>query len=243
LRVDSVHQGDLLLDTRSTANSGTSTKGVYHINFVDEVTQYEFVACVETISERHLLPVLQAILDSFPFVIHEFHADNGSEYINRLVAKLLKELHITLSKSRPRRHNDNALVETKNGSIIRKAIGYGHIPKRHAAAIDAWYQAWFNPYLNYHRPCAFATITTNPKGKQKLQYKSGDYQVPYDKLKSLPDASGYLRPGVTFGQLDKLAYAVSDTEYAVLMNQAQERLKEVIHEHRQPVAETEQTFS
>lgn len=253
LRVDSVHQGDAPDEARGSGsqddhqnNSGgsedeeaISRKGVYHINFVDEVTQYEFVACVETICERDMLPVLEAMLASFPFVIHEFHADNGSEYINKLVAKLLNKLKVKLSKSRPRRHNDNALVETKNGSIIRKHIGYGHIPKKHAKAINDWYQQWFNPYLNYHRPCAFASIVRSAKGREKLVYRPQDYRTPYDKLKSLKHASQYLRPGITFADLDKVAYAVSDTEYAEYKNIAQDRLKAAIHTS---VVHSEQTF-
>lgn len=67
--------------------------------------------------------------------------------------------------------------------------------------------------------------------------------MPYDKLKSLPNANCYLRPGITFDQLDKLAYAVSDTEYAEFMNQAQDQLKEAIHGNHKPVAGREQTFS
>jgi len=240
LRVDSVHQGDAPVVPGVSATDETSRKGVYHINFVDEVTQYEFVACVETIGERDMLPVLAAMLVAFPFVIHEFHADNGSEYINKLVADLLNRLHVRLSKSRPRRHNDNALVESKNGSIIRKAIGYGHIPKQHAAAINTWYQGWFNPYLNYHRPCAFATVVRTAKGKERLVYKPQDYQTPYEKLKGLPNAATYLKPDVTFDQLDAVAYAVSDTEYAEYMNQAKERLDETIHTTVKP---TEQLFS
>lgn len=72
VRVDTVHQGDL-----------AKNKGVYHINIVDEITQYELVACVETITEKHLKPVVKELLKLFPFVVYEFHADNGSEYINR----------------------------------------------------------------------------------------------------------------------------------------------------------------
>jgi transposase InsO family protein len=249
LRIDSVHQGDLPMDERAKKSSDgqledqqesqnnrvnrgesdkESTKGVCHINFVDEVTQYEFVACVETICERDMLPVLEAILAAFPFTIAEFHADNGSEYINKLVAGLLNRLNVKLSKSRPRRHNDNALVETKNGSIIRKTTGYGYIPKQHAATINSWYQDWFNAYLNYHRPCGFSSVVRTSKGKEKLVYRAKDYQTPYDKLRSLPGAKDYLKPGVTFDELDKLAYAMSDTKYAEAMNKAQDKLKEVI---------------
>jgi transposase InsO family protein len=42
-------------------------------------------------------------------------ADNGSEFINHKVLDILRRLHAELTKSRPRRPNDNALVETKNG--------------------------------------------------------------------------------------------------------------------------------
>jgi hypothetical protein len=191
---------------------------------VDEVTQWELCAAVETISDRHMLPVLLVILEQFPFVIAEFHSDNGSEFINYKVLAILKRLHSTLSKSRPRRHNDNALVETKNGSIIRKAWGYDHIPARQAPVLNQWYEDWFNTYLNFHRPCGFATVVRDKKGKEKLVYRPKDYMTPYEKFRSLPGAEQYLKPGITFDQLDFVAYAMSDTEFAELMEQAKDRL-------------------
>jgi transposase InsO family protein len=212
LRVDTVHQGD----------SPDGNKGIYHINFVDEVTQWELCAAVETISDRHMLPVLLIILEQYPFVIHEFHSDNGSEFINHKVLNVLRRLHAILSKSRPRRHNDNALVETKNGSIIRKAWGY--IPARQAPVVNQWYEDWFNTYLNFHRPCGFATVVRDKKGKEKLVYRPSDYMTPYEKFRSLPNPEQYLKPGITFGQLDFVAYALSDTEFAKLMEQAKDRL-------------------
>jgi len=228
LRVDSVHQGDLPMDERGSPNSGKSNKGVYHINFVDEVTQYEFVACVQTICERDMLPVLKSIIDAFPFVIHEFHADNGSEYINKVVASLLKKLYITLSKSRPRQHNDNALVETKNGGIIRKCMGYNYIPAYHAGIINDWYRDHFNDYLNFHRPCGFATTTIDHKGKERKVYKANDYMTPYRKLKSLENVAQYLKPGITIALLDRKEAAMSDTEYAVAMNKAKYKMLSII---------------
>ena len=101
VRVDTVHQGDL-----------DGAKGVYHINTVDEITQYEHIGTVQAISERFLVPVLEALIDAYPFEIVGFHADNGSEYINHQVAALLNKLHIgQFTKSRARQCNDNALVE------------------------------------------------------------------------------------------------------------------------------------
>jgi len=101
IRIDTVHQGDM-----------NGSKGVYHINAVDEVTQWEIVASVERISEAYLVPVLEAVLQQFPFVIRGFHSDNGSEFVNRIVAQLLNKLLIRFTRSRPRHSNDNGLVES-----------------------------------------------------------------------------------------------------------------------------------
>lgn len=222
LRVDTVHQGDK-----------DETKGVYHLNVIDEVTQSEFIGAAEKISERYLLPILEVLLAFFPFVIWEFHADNGSEYINERVVKLLNKLLIQLTKSRPRHTNDNALVEGKNGSIIRKWIGYGFIEQKQADALNRFYWGCFNEYLNFHRPCAFASEITDKKGRVKKVYRPQDYLTPYEKLKSLPEAKEYLKPGVTFKDLDRVALAHTDNEMAQIVQTERDNLqKEVM----QPIA-------
>src|SRR5215469_1036943 len=203
LRVDTVHQGDW-----------DGAKGVYHINAVDAVTQWQVVGCARKISETYLLPVLEAMLEQFPFVVLGFHADNGSEFINHTVAKLLDKLRVEFTKSRPNRSQDNALVEGKNGAVIRKLIGYGHIPGEHAEALQKFYGQFLNPYLNFHRPCGFATVTVDARGKRRRRYPVEDYQTPYEKLQSLPEATRYLRPGVSWARLDPIAAQRSDTEWA-----------------------------
>jgi transposase InsO family protein len=215
--VDTVHQGDK-----------NGEKGVYHINLVDMVTQYEFVGAVEAISEYFMKQILEELLKKFPFKIIEFHTDNGSEYINKIVANLLNKLLIQLTKSRPRHSNDNGLVEAKNGAIVRKHMGYIHIPRGQAASVNKFYQEWFNDYLNYHRPCAFPKITTDAKGKEKRTYPHDQYQTPYQKLKSIQDTNQYLRDDINFTKLDKTAYATSHTDYAIQMNKAKEQMKKEI---------------
>lgn len=204
LRVDTVHQGDW-----------EGEKGVYHINSVDAETQWEIVGCTPRISEQHLLPVLEAMLHQFPFVIRGFHADNGSEFVNHTVAKLLDKLLIEeFTRSRPNRSSDNGLVEGKNGAIVRKHIGYGHIGSEHADRIQRFYTAHFNPYLNYHRPCGFAQVQFDERGRRRRRYLKEDYATPYEKLRSLPEAHRYLKEGLRWELLDRFAYALSDTEAA-----------------------------
>jgi hypothetical protein len=179
---------------------------------------------VGRISEQYLLPVLEAMLHQFPFRILGFHSDNGSEYVNWEVAKLLKSLLIEFTRSRANRTQDNALVEGKNGAIIRKHIGYGHIAAEHAEAVQKFYTAQLNPYLNFHRPCGFATVSLDARGKRRRQYKREDYATPYAKLKSLEQAEQYLRPNLSFAQLEKTAQRMSDTECARKMAAARTQL-------------------
>jgi hypothetical protein len=171
IRVDSVHQGDL-----------DGIKGVYHITCVDEVSQWQVEACVQGISEAFLLPVLALVVEQFPFEILGFHSDNGSEYINTKVAKLLDKLRIEQTKSRARHSNDNALAESKNASVVRKHMGYSHIPQEYAEPINHFYQQCFNPWLNLHRPSMFATEIVSPKGKIVKRYNHKDVKTPLECL-------------------------------------------------------------
>jgi len=218
LRVDSVHQGDQ-----------DGVKGLYHINAVDCVTQYEAVATCERISEAYLIRVLEALLQSFPFAILGFHVDNGSEYINRHVAELLNKLLIEeFTKSRARHSNDNAQVESKNAAIVRKHLGYSHIPQRFAAPVNAFCRDHLNPYVNFHRPCLFAETITDAKGRQRKRYPYKLMMTPYEKLKSLPEAEQFLKPNVTFEHLDAQATAMSDNDAAHKLNNARAALFKTI---------------
>lgn len=211
IRIDSVHQGD-----------HDGVKGLYHINAVDCVTQWQVVASVQTISEAHLLPVIEQMLQQFPFEILGFHADNGSEYVNHAVARMLEKLRAEFTRSRPRHSNDNGLAETKNGAVVRREFGYEHIPQRHAARFNTYCREYLNPYLNFHRPCLYATERPDPNkpGRIKRVYRPKDAMTPLDKLASLPDAHGCLRQGITLQHLRELAMALTDVQAAQELNEA-----------------------
>ncbi len=214
LRVDTVHQGDQ-----------NGVKGLYHINVVDEVTQYQHVGSVAAISEAFLLPVLEALIEAFPFVVKGFHADNGSEYINHQVAALLMKRHVgEFTKSRPRQSHDNALVESKNASVIRKWLGYSHIPVHFAPSVNAFNRDCLSPFLNHHRPCLFPTEVIDTKGRARKRYPDSNVMTPYEKLKSLENAGQYLRSGVTFDELDALVLKTSGFKAAQALTRARNDL-------------------
>ena len=211
LRVDTVHQGDQ-----------DGNKGLYHINAVDEVTQWEIVAATPQISELWLLPVLDAILQQFPFVIRGFHSDNGSEFINYTVARLLEKLLVEQTRSRAHHSGDNGLVESKNGAVIRKHIGFGYIGAQHAEAMDQFHRQHLNPYVNFHRPCAVPTLLTQPNGKRRRVYQR--WATPFELFREMPQCQSLLRPGVTLAELEGFAQRQSDTEVALAMQRAKRKL-------------------
>ncbi len=214
VRIDTVHQGDL-----------DGVKGVYHITCIDAVSQWQVEACVQGISEAFLLPVLTLIIAQFPFVVLGFHSDNGSEYINKKVAELLEKLRIEQTKSRSRHSNDNALAESKNASVVRKHMGYSHIPQEYAEPINAFYQETFNPWLNLHRPCLFATAVTTPKGKVVKRYRHSDVKTPLECLAQLVAAELVtFKVDVTLAGLLVQANFLTDLAAAQAMQRAKRNL-------------------
>jgi len=211
LRIDTVHQGDF-----------DGLKGVYHINAVDEVTQWQVMAATPKICELWLIPVLEAMLEQFPFRIRGFHSDNGSEYINYDISRLLGKLLIEQTKSRSRHSNDNGLVEAKNGAVIRKHLGYGYIAAQHAEAISGFYREHLNPYVNFHRPCAVPEQRQLGNGRIQRIYRR--WATPWELLEAMPNLEDVLRPGHTAAALKASATEQCDTEAALGMQQAKREL-------------------
>ena len=226
LRVDTVHLGDRGRD-----------KGILLINVVDEVTQFQHIGAVPRITQHFLVPVLETLLSAFPFTVQAFHADNGSEYVNHFVADLLNKLHIpAFTKSRPRHSNDNALVETKNGAVIRKWLGHVHVPHALVPRVNAFLHDHLCPLLNFHRPCLFPTEVIRPNGRIRRRYRQRDVATPHERLKALPDAEALLRPGVTLEALDQRAAATTDLAAAHAVQRARAALLRAIDQTRSSAA-------
>lgn len=219
VRVDTVHQGDY-----------ENRKGVYHLNLVDEVIQWEAPFAVEELAMSTVGPAIEEALGFFPFTIQNVHSDPGGEFINEVVAALLQRLVIVQTKSRPRKCNDNALAECKNGAIIRKHLGYAHIPQPFASRINAFYRFHFIPYLNFHRPCLFPEVRVDKKGKEKRLYRRKDCMTPYRKFLSLEKPEQYLKEGWTLEKLARMAAEKTPNEAAADMQRAKQELRRAVEQ-------------
>jgi hypothetical protein len=147
----------------------------------------------------------------------------GSEFINYTVARMLEKLLIEQTKSRAHRTGDNGLVESKNGAVVRKHMGFGHIGAPHAEAVNRFHREHLNPYLNFHRPCAVAEVVEQPNGKRRRIYRK--WATPFEIFSQTPQCAGFLRPGVSMDELENFALKQSDTEAAIAMQQAKKRLR------------------
>jgi len=227
LRIDTVHQGDL------HGLWGCETvKGVYYLNGVDEVTQWEAVVAVPALTRRFVQPALRQVLEqTFPFEILGLHADNGSEFVNHATEKLLHELEVEFTRPRARHSNDNGLVEGKNASVVRKQFGHGHIPIDFYRDINGFTAGVLAEHLNFHRPCWFPREVIDGKGRIIRRYRPQDLMTPYEKLRSLPDAAAFLRPGVTLEQLEAQARRLSDNDSAARLLRERKKLFKPILAH------------
>ena len=101
-------------------------------------------------------------------------------------------------------------------------MGHWHIGSEHAQTITRFYGEFFNPYLNFHRPCAVPEMRFGPKGERQRIYRW--YATPWQILRQLPGLAGYLRTGVTVQALDQQARVHTDLEAAQRMQEAKRRL-------------------
>jgi hypothetical protein len=219
IRIDTVLQDDL-----------DGHKAVYHINAIDEVTQFEIVCSVEQMSERNLTYVLEQMLAAFPFMIKEFYLDNSSEHINKHVCKLLTKIQLELTASPSRHSNDKALTQSNSKSVVRELFDTKHITQHWAPLINEFNVKYLYPYINYHLPCFFPVITLNKKGKPVKTYPYENMMTPYEKLKSLPNAKTYLKPDVDFKKLDQQVMAMTDNACAELLQKERNKLFNPIFE-------------
>jgi hypothetical protein len=101
---------------------------------------------------------------NFPFTIHAFHADNGSEYINHQIDGLLNKLQVQeFTKSRARKTNLSTGLKTgitpwSKARTARSPASTSVMPTskgRHAAKVNEFTLHSLSPCLDFHRPCFF----------------------------------------------------------------------------------------
>ena len=130
--------------------------------------------------------VLGHIGRKFPFPIRSIHSDNGGEFINHHLLRAFPSLFpgTGLSRSRPRKCNDNAHVEQKNGSVGRKVFGEMRIDVPETGPILERLCDAVSMYHNFFRPCKLLTSKEKRKNGKGFRCVYDDPKTPLERLLS-----------------------------------------------------------
>ena len=131
-------------------------------------------------NEANVLEALQVARDLLPFPLKGLDTDNGSEFINNALLDFCQNEHITFTRSRPYKKNDQAHVEEKNGSIVRRMIGYDRYEGARAyTALAAVYEK-LRLYVNFFQPSM--KLVSKERVGAKVRKKYDKAQTPYQRV-------------------------------------------------------------
>lgn len=175
LEIDLIaHCGESLIDT--------------YINTLDAVdisTTWTEKQALMGKGERLTVKAFEALEKRFPFRILGIDSDNGSEFINWHFLRLTQERKITFTRSRAYRKNDQAHVEQKNFSTVRKIIGYRRLETEKQLTILNRIYKLLSDYLNFFLPTLKLVRKETIGSKVKRIY--GKPKTPYLRILEHPD--------------------------------------------------------
>lgn len=142
------------LEADLVAHCGHSTEGVFLHSLVLTDVATCWVECLPLLhrSQHAVKQALGHAGQLLPFPILGLDTDNGSEFINALLLAYCEQRHITFTRGRVAKKNDQCFVEQKNGSVVRQVVGYdrfeGELAYRQLAEL---YRA-LRLYVNFFQP-------------------------------------------------------------------------------------------
>ena len=136
------------------AHCGTSIKGSFlsTLTLTDIHTGWTECRALPNKSESAVAAALSEIAGQLPFPVRGFDSDNGTEFINSKILEWCAERKVTFTRSREYRKNDQAHVEEKNGSIVRKYVGYDRFEGQASLKILAKLYSLTRLYVNFFQP-------------------------------------------------------------------------------------------
>jgi hypothetical protein len=121
---DNATPGFVEIDLVSHDGGNLEGDVIQTLNVTDVSTAWTETRAVKNKAQRWVFEALSDVIHHLPFELNGIDSDNGSEFINNHLLRFCNEHHLTFTRSRPYRKNDNCYVEQKNWSIVRKATGY-----------------------------------------------------------------------------------------------------------------------
>ncbi len=179
---DTANIGFMEMDTVAHCGDNLSGEFIYSLDMVEIATGWSEQIAVMGKGEAGIVAAIEEIKKGLPFDLKGLDSDTGSEFVNWHMVKWCKENKLFFTRSRPDRKNDNAYVEQKNYTHIRKWLGYRRYDtKRQLQLINDLYRNELRRFNNYFRPVM--KIKTKEKVNNSVCKKTYDTaQTPYQRL-------------------------------------------------------------
>jgi hypothetical protein len=170
------------LEIDLVAHCGISNRGQYLFTLVATDVASGWTECMGVPSKRQddVFTALQAIRGRLPFVLLGLDSDNGSEFLNNHLVQYCSQQRLTFTRSRPYWKNDQAHVEQKNWSIVRKVIGYDRYESAEALEqLNRVYEA-LRLWTNHWQPVM--KLIGKQRVGAKLRKRYDVARTPYQRL-------------------------------------------------------------
>ncbi len=172
------------------------------LNATDVSTGWTEMRAVLTKAQVHVFAALRHIRADLPFPLLGLDSDNGAEFINDQLIRYCRQEHLTFTRGRVGRKNDNPFVEQKNWSVVRRLVGYGrYATQSQVRQLNALY-AVYRLYVNHFLPVQKLVSKVQQGSRIKKIYD--DPKTPYqrvlDSAQVSEEAKGKLR--AVHSQLD-----------------------------------------
>jgi hypothetical protein len=174
--------GFMEMDTVAHCGDVLSGEFIYTLDMVEIATGWSEQIAVMGKGEKGIITAIEVIKKDLPFRLKGLDSDTGSEFVNWHMVRWCKENKLFFTRSRPYYKNDNAYVEQKNYTHIRKALGYRRYDtQEQLRLINDLYRNELRIFNNFFRPVM--------KIKEKIKVnnsvckkKYDEAQTPYQRL-------------------------------------------------------------
>lgn len=150
------------------------------LNVTDVSTGWTEMRAVPTKAQKHVFAALKQIRRELPFPLLGLDSDNGAEFINDQLVRYCEAEHLTFTRGRVGRKNDNPFVEQKNWSVVRRLVGYGRYEtQQQVNQLNALY-AVYRLYVNHFLPVQKLMAKVREGSRIKKIYDAP--KTPYQRV-------------------------------------------------------------
>jgi hypothetical protein len=177
---DTTQVGNVQVDYVEHCGRSTAGEYIHTLSAVDIASSWWEGEAITSRSQQATQEGLDAIRKRAPFRFLEIHPDNDSGMINGLLWGYCRKARIKMSRSRPYKKNDNAWVEQKNWTHVRKLVGYGRFDTTAELAVMRELYGCERLYKNFFQPAMKLVAKVREGGKIHRRYD--EPKTPYQRL-------------------------------------------------------------